>query len=420
MNDYLSDLYKRLSGKMKLGLQRSRQLMAYLHHPESCFRSIHIAGTNGKGSVTAITTSLLQACGYKTGRFTSPHLVNFNERIQIEGQPLSDDRIQEYLQIWQEELDKSGASFFEITTALAFAAFRDEHVDVAVVETGLGGRLDATTVLIPDVSVITRISYDHTQILGNTLTQIAGEKAGILKEGVPCVSCAQDPEVMAVLKSRHEDLLICDPGKIRCTYMCDQGMEISMSGYAGTYTIPLAGRHHLENIQLAVKAAEQFIGRELTEYELDAGLGSVNWPGRFQVLQTEDPICIYDVGHNPGGIAAVCAAADEIYPGKNISYLLGVMKDKQVDDMLDILLKHSRHVSMFPVASQRGFSKDDRNSLPEKYDQLTWYNSVGAALDDLLKTSADRSDVVIILGSHYPAGEIYTYFKDNNDGENYE
>lgn len=245
---------------MKLGRQRAEMLMQELGHPETSFPSIHIAGTNGKGTTTAVSAALLIQCGYKTGRFTSPHLLRFNERIMIDDKEIEDAYIKGFLEKNDDILEKSEASFFEVTTALGFCYFRDKKVDVAVVETGLGGRLDATSVLDPEVSIIATIGYDHTGILGETLAEIAEEKAGIIKANKPLLTLPQGEEILNVFK-RHTSLMsLVDP---KCLFtnikQTKEGMSFNYDRGKESLRFPMSGEHLLSNIALAIKAVELFM-----------------------------------------------------------------------------------------------------------------------------------------------------------------
>ncbi len=406
MQDYLSDLYRKLSGNMKLGRERSEALMEHMDHPERAFRSVHVAGTNGKGTVTAVTASLLEAAGLKTGRFTSPHLVRFNERITVNGEAVPDLYVQRFLKRWDPVLKETAASFFEVTTALGFCYFRDRQADAAVIETGLGGRLDATSVIIPEISVITRIGYDHTEILGETLPLIAAEKAGIIKQGVPVITCPQGPGVTEVLKRHSDRLSVIDPEAVFSDVrLLPEGMRFGMKRFGGSFLISLPGRHQLANIALAFAAAEHLLGRPLSRDETETGLASVVWKGRFEHLGTR-PDVIYDVAHNPEGIRAFCETAAEMYPEKKYYVVLGVLKDKHPEEILNILFGFTDKIWVSPVRSHRSIDEEDLRHFRNVFPRL---KTAATVTEACTRAAAELPDdaVLCILGSHYIAEEVY-------------
>jgi dihydrofolate synthase/folylpolyglutamate synthase len=408
MQDYLSDLYKKLSGKMKLGRQRAEQLMDALDHPEKSFRSIHIAGTNGKGTVTVVAAALLEAAGYKTGRFTSPHLLSFNERICVNREQIDDLYVKEFLKKNETILDRTEASFFEVTTALGFKYFKDQKVDVAVVETGLGGRLDATSVLQPDVTVITHISFDHTSILGNTLREIAGEKAGIIKEKVPLLTAVQENEVIDVFLNHTQLTHIIDPETL-FTHITlgPDGMTFRIRAYENALSIPLTGRHQLGNIALAIRAVETFLDRTLSPDEIQAGFDLVKWKGRFEKI-SQDPDIIYDVAHNPDSIHTFCKTAKEVYPEKHFKVVLGLLQDKSPEIVLMELEQLADEIWIAPVHSHRSMTIDELNDLASRFPRVSVAKDIAAACDEAYE-NMDTKSVLCIVGSHYIAEEVYAW-----------
>ncbi|MDZ7821004.1 MAG: folylpolyglutamate synthase/dihydrofolate synthase family protein [Candidatus Marinimicrobia bacterium] len=408
MQDYLSDLYKRLSGKMKLGRERSEALMRVLRHPERAYPSIHVAGTNGKGSVTVIAAALLGVSGLRTGRFVSPHLVRFHERITVDDREIDDDAVRRYLKQWEKHIDRIRASFFEVSTALAFAWFRDREVDAAVIETGLGGRLDATNVLLPRVVVITAIDYDHTRILGNTLREIAGEKAGIIKKDVPVITVKQKKEVLEVFRSRTADLRILDPEKIFSgVTLVPGGMRFRMEGYDEVFRVPLIGRYQLGNIAMAVAAAEEFLGRPLKASELRNGFAKIVWKGRFEYIGRR-PDIIYDVAHNPGGIRAFCSALKEIYPGKRIFAAVGILRDKHAEEALAYVQAVAEKIWLSPVDSGRSMDTEGIREMAERFPEVYPSENIGDACERAYRELPEHG-VLCILGSHYIAKDVYEW-----------
>ncbi|MCD6447089.1 MAG: bifunctional folylpolyglutamate synthase/dihydrofolate synthase [Candidatus Marinimicrobia bacterium] len=411
MQDYLSNLYKKLSGKMKLGLQRCETLMEELDHPENSFSSIHIAGTNGKGTVTVVAAALLEAVGLKTGRFTSPHLIRFNERICIDREQIEDGYIKKFLEDKDVLLQSTEASFFEVTTALGFSYFKDQKVDAAVVETGLGGRLDATSVLTPRVSVITRIGYDHTNILGETLTEIAHEKAGIIKDEKPVLTGLQEPEVISELRLNSEYLHIVDPDTMFThVKLKPQGMSFRVRTFEQEVTIPIVGRHQLGNIALAIRAVETFLGRTLDVDEIRRGFDLVEWKGRFEHLSS-DPDIIYDVAHNLESIHTFCKTVKEVYPDKTFYVVLGLLQDKSPEKVTMELEMFADKIWIAPVNSHRSIPLDELKDLASRFPRVKVAESIASACGMAYKKMT-KNTVLCILGSHYIADEIYTWIKE--------
>lgn len=419
MQDYLSDLYKKLSGKMKLGRQRAEQLMEELGHPERTFRSIHIAGTNGKGTVTAVAAALLEAAGLKTGRFTSPHLIKFNERICVNRKEISDSYVKSFLKDREELLEKTGASFFEVTTALGFEYFKDQKVDAAVVETGLGGRLDATSVLQPDVTVITSISFDHTGILGNTLREIAHEKAGIIKDKVPLLTAVQDPEVIDEFLEHTQLTHVVDPETMFSDItLSPGGMTFRIRAHRQVLHIPLTGRHQLGNIALAIRAAETLLNRTLEPEEIQAGFDMLDWKGRFELISTS-PDIVYDVAHNPDGIRTFCRTAKEVYPDKKFIVVLGLLGDKDSQKVMQYLDDLAKSIYIAPVHSHRSMGMEELKELASRFPRVNIAESVQKACHDAYDNLSDGS-ILCIIGSHYIAEEVYSWResikkRSNND-----
>ncbi|MDD3966282.1 MAG: folylpolyglutamate synthase/dihydrofolate synthase family protein [Candidatus Neomarinimicrobiota bacterium] len=413
MQDYLSELYRKLSGQMKLGRERCEALMEGLGHPEGAFRSVHVAGTNGKGSVVALTASLLQAAGLKVGRFTSPHLVHFNERISINGQNIDDASVKEFLEKNRALLDRTEASFFEVSTALAFDYFRKQKIDVAVVETGLGGRLDATGVLQPEVSVITSIGRDHMEILGETLTQIAGEKAGIIRNGVPLVTCPQEVGVLEVFRRHTQDIEVVDPQsmftEVRLTPL---GMRFFIYDYARHFSIPLVGRFQLANIAMALKAAARILQRPPLQPEIVHAFEKLVWKGRFERLGAH-PERIYDVAHNPDGVRVFCETLAEVYPQRPRYAVLGILKDKQPAEVLNILQNYVQRIWLCPLPSHRSLQIAELKALTEDFPISEVAESISGACDAAARECGEKG-VLAVLGSHYIAGELYRWSRERN------
>ncbi len=333
-------------------LSRIEGLLEELGNPHRDFRSVHIAGTKGKGSTSAMCESCLRAAGYRTGFYTSPHLHTFRERIRVAGRMISREDVADLVDETRSILENvDGLTTFEAITALGFLHFSRAEIDVAVVEVGLGGRLDATNVLMPDVSVITSLSLDHTYLLGDTLAQIAFEKAGIIKPGVPVISAPQPLEGLDVIEDVSQDRQsplqvvgrdwLVEP---ESASLAGQRFDVACltcedTGLTGGYEIPLLGSHQLENATMAVAALDALRGRgfPLTREVVAQGLRTVHWPGRLEVL-SRAPLVVVDCAHNPYSVGTLVEALNDIFPGQRWVLVYGASIGKDVSGMLETLL----------------------------------------------------------------------------------
>jgi dihydrofolate synthase / folylpolyglutamate synthase len=395
---------------IKLGLENMRRLCAELEHPEKELRCIHIAGTNGKGSVAAMMESVLRQSGYRTGLYTSPHLIDFSERIRVDGKPLDStvlaERVTELRSV-VEKLAQAGVqvTFFEATTALAFAVFRDERLDWVVLETGLGGRLDSTNVVVPVVTAITSIGMDHMEYLGSTLAEIAGEKAGILKSGCPLVLGVMGAEARDVIRARAESLgvEVVEPGDGLPVVWDGARHRMSVTWRDKTYDIGLVGQHQAANAAVALGMIERLrtMGHELPESGVREGLSGVVWPGRFEILQ-DNPSLVLDGGHNPAGLAVALEAWRDCFGGLPGRIVFGCMRDKAVESMIRLLDLPGVNVWLVPVGSPRTADPRSLSSLLRKastrvFDDLAV--AYQAAMDH------PEPEGTLVLGSLYLAGE---------------
>ena len=361
--------------KAEFNLDRMRDLMHLLGDPQNDYPIIHIAGSKGKGSTAAFTASALRAADYRVGLYTSPHLQDFTERMQINGVPIPQDEFAALV----EEIKPSVAQVpfittFELTTALAFLYFSRQKITAAVIEVGLGGRLDATNIVNPLVSVITSLSLEHTAVLGNTLTEIAREKAGIVKEGHPFVSAPQKPEAASVLDLAAEeynvpltlvgrDLMY----KVKKKTIDGQMLEVWMrNGPKMKLSIPLLGDHQVENAVTAYAAliAARQEGLVFNAAQLKQGFAETKWPGRFEIWREKPPI-VLDSAHNPDSFAKLRQTLDEYFPEWPVILIFGVSEDKNVADMLKelasrlekVLLTKSVHPRAVEVQKLVGFAE---------------------------------------------------------------
>jgi dihydrofolate synthase/folylpolyglutamate synthase len=379
----------------KLGLERIRTVLAALGDPQKSFRSVHVAGTNGKGSTCAMIDAGLRSTGVRTGLFTSPHLVEPTERIQIEGIPVSQEQFQRAFEVVHETAGRLDLdchpTYFETVTAMGFWLFRELGVETAVIETGLGGRLDATNVVEPVLTVITPIDFDHEAYLGHTIEAIAGEKAGILKAGVPAVFARQRPEASAVLEARARELGIrvarAEDFEIRDLEIYARGSRFN------GLTCPLAGEHQVENAVTAVLALNE-LG------VAPDGISETSWPGRLEFV-SPNPDVILDGAHNPAGARALARYLTRFYPGQKIWMIYGAMRDKAIEEVAEIL---------FPMAGELIFTAPDssRAVRPEALAELAGRGRCADDLDaalEIVRAEADSDDVVVITGSLFLIGE---------------
>ena len=314
---------------IKLGLQRTRELMAACGNPQSGLPSIQVAGTNGKGSVCAMLANILKTAGYKTGLFTSPHLVNVNERIRLNGIPIPNNEIDIFLQKYREAIEKIEATFFETITAMAFWYFKNKNVDIAILETGLGGRLDSVSVCEPLATVMTSISLDHIEILGETLSEIAFEKAGILKKGVPCISAKQEDEVGVVLIKEGQRI--------------NAPIHFVNDKFPSELIVNIPGTTQHKNAQLAVSALKYINNFDIQKIALKNGLQSVQWLGRNQHIQ-HNPLVIFDVAHNIESIQSFLEYYSSLgITGKSV-LIIAIQARKHIQPLVSTLQKVYKHI----------------------------------------------------------------------------
>jgi dihydrofolate synthase / folylpolyglutamate synthase len=375
-----------------LGLERVRAACVALNHPERSFETIHIAGTNGKGSVAAMVEAMARAAGVRTGLYTSPHLVRFAERIQIAGKPASDDHL---LGALEEVMGRfPDLTFFETATVAAFIIFARMEVQLAVVEVGLGGRLDATNVLTaPRATAVTRIALDHTDRLGSDLASIAREKAGILKPTVPVVTGPLDPVSFAIVRAEAERV----GAPLRLT--ADDG---EIASFVDRHPPSLAGRHQIENAKIAVALAREVA---LPQSAVASGLSAVTWPGRLEAIATSSGEVVLDAAHNPDGAAALAATlASQGRDPARIALVFGAMADKDAGAMLAVLAPHARH--RFYVAPE-GRRATDPTRLVEHLPGVV-ARGIPEALEQA-RAAAGTGGSVLVAGSIFLVGAARAY-----------
>jgi dihydrofolate synthase/folylpolyglutamate synthase len=335
----VEELFPRLTGGIRWGLERTERLLASVGNPHLSYPVIHIGGTNGKGSVSATAASILRAHGLRTGLYTSPHLCTFRERIQIGGNAISEDALLRAAEKLWPAIQAEGASFFEATTAIGFLALAEADVDVAVIEVGLGGRLDSTNVVQPLVTVITNVSLDHVQLLGDTIAAVAREKAGILKNGVPCVTGEVSGSAWDVLREYATTVgaALHPLGReaVDVAHIGMDGTTFRVRNATMELHTPLIGAHQAWNAALAVRAVGLLPDRlRPDERSVEAGVADVEWPGRLQVERIGGRPWIFDVAHNVAGVAALVSALDGLDLPRPRSVVVGVLGDKDWAGML--------------------------------------------------------------------------------------
>jgi dihydrofolate synthase / folylpolyglutamate synthase len=369
---------------VKLGLNNVRCLLSSQGEPQDALQFIHVAGTNGKGSVCAMLESITRAAGIKTGLFTSPHLVKFNERIQIDGIPIDDEAVVRGVHQIQSLIDEERhPTFFEITTALAFDYFRSQGVDLVVLETGLGGRLDATNVINPLVSVLTSIDLDHQKWLGHTLTEIAIEKAGIIKPGVPVVSSPQFAEVRTILEQ------VASKRSATLSYA-----ELPIQDLS----IGLAGSHQRVNAAVAVHALRK-AGIKVNQHAISEGLANVSWPGRFQRIGKR---VILDGAHNPAASKVLVETWMECVGEQRPTIIFGGLRDKDLEGMVSTLSTIAARFLTVPIRSQRAATPAEIQSFVPKHLSADRLDSAAQAL-----ARADHfDDPILVTGSLFLVGEF--------------
>ena len=380
---------------IKLGLENVERLLRALNLPGKDQRIVHVAGTNGKGSVCAMIDSICRAAGYRTGLFTSPHLVTYRERIRVNGEMIGEEEaarglsaLREMIRDWDPH-----PTFFEITTALALDHFKKSGCELIVLETGLGGRLDATNALAPIVSVITPIGYDHEKWLGNTLEAIAGEKAGIIKPRVPVISARQEPEAEKVIRTRARE--------------CDAPLEFVLKPYLGG-PMALAGEHQRENAALAV-AALRAGNIAIAEDAIVRGLAEVEWPARFQRW---DDRTVIDGAHNPAGAQVLAQTWREEFGEKRATIIFAVLREKDVAGICHALAPIAARFILPHIRTERAMPP---NELVSYLSALKLPHSIVPSFGDALESALANPEPILITGSLHFAGEALATLQGDPD-----
>ncbi len=441
-SDTINYLYSLQKYGIKLGLDNTVKLLFCFNNPQASFKSVHIAGTNGKGSTSAMAASILQSAGFKVGLFTSPHLVSFTERIKVNNEQITESEVVELadeiklkveslkLEVKNSKFGTFEPTFFEVVTVMGFLYFKRKNVDWAVIETGMGGRLDATNVLAPEVSVITSISYDHKDFLGETISAIAEEKAGVIKNRIPVVTSEQEPAVMDVIKKKADEkgsgLFIY--GKDFSVTTKKENINGSIFDYRGDMELEgleifLAGRHQILNAALAVKASEVLIRKsaplasKLTAGVIKSGIENTEWHGRLEFISDNPPILI-DGAHNPSASSVLADSLRNNFLNtyRRIILIMGIMADKDIKGIMAPLLPLASDIIFTAPAYERAAQPE---TLARHAASLGFANihiartvkdaiAISSALSPLASASRlgrQLSALTVITGSFYTIGE---------------
>ncbi len=405
--DTLAWLYAREArAGIDLKLERVAAAVERLGHPERCAPALHVAGTNGKGSTAAMLDAMLRAGGRTVGLYTSPHLVSFRERIRVAGEPITEAEVVDGIARLRRDLDDAaGLTAFEVMTLLAWTTFAARGVDAQVLEVGLGGRLDATNVVVPEVAVITSIARDHEQFLGDTIAAIAAEKAGIVKPGVPVVSgaageagdvvAARAAAVGSTLSRLQRDFALAPDADGRLVYRSD---ATRVDGV----TLGLAGRHQRDNAALALRAVEIAPTVRVAPEAMRAGLAAVRWPGRLQLVRRA-PDVVLDGAHNPAGVDGLVEEMRSLAAGRTVRVLFGVMRDKHWRAMLDAIATLAAAVIVTRPRQPR--SADPTDVARTSPVAATVVEDPAAAYAEIVAMSAP-ADVVLVTGSLFLVGDV--------------
>tara|TARA_B100002051_G_scaffold274265_1_gene314995 strand:+ start:1698 stop:2939 length:1242 start_codon:yes stop_codon:yes gene_type:complete len=402
----LEDLFALQRLGIKVGLEHTEKLLNAIGNPHFNLNFIHIAGTNGKGSTSAIISRILIESGLNVGLYTSPHLVSFNERIQVNNQNISDHDIALFMKHNSDYIKKINTTFFETTTAMAFDYFNKKSVDIAVIETGLGGRLDSTNVISPLVCGITSISLDHSDILGDTIEEIAKEKAGIIKKNTPIYIYEQKENIIEEIKKKSAKncapLTIIKSSDVDILLSNNQGSLFKYKGW--NINLPLIGEHQVQNCSLAIDIVEFVLG-SINEEILNKATSKISWPGRMEKLVGEN--IYYDVAHNYDAIRALINTVKKIYPEKKIVGLFCIKAEKNIGLICGLLRKYFAKVIICQDKGEYLLSIKSLSKILKK--EKINYSEVKTVREgiNILKSADMEGNVKLIFGSHYIAKEVY-------------
>lgn len=399
-------------------LARPRQVLETLGNPHEAYPIIHITGTKGKGSVGAMCAASLEAAGLRVGLYSSPHLQNFRERFRVNNYLISEQELIDLITVIRPSVDSvPDITWFEVTTALAFLYFAQQKVDVAVIEVGLGGRLDATNVVMPVVSVITSLSYDHTYLLGDSLAAIAREKGGIIKPGIPVVTAPQPPEALAVLTEiaaeRHAPLTVIGqdwyytPG--RSAWNRQEFTAWRAGQEPQTYSTSLPGEHQALNAVVALAALEavRWAGLPVSQEHARAGFSQVDWPGRLEVVEHE-PLMVLDAAHNAASARRLVAALNDLFPKRPLALIFGASADKDIDGMFEALLPTVDFLIVAQAVHPRALNPDELAAKARQSGFAGRIDKIPSAADALAQATLLTGPVglICVTGSLFIVGEM--------------
>lgn len=411
------------------GLERTYKLLEYLGNPQKDLKLIHIAGTNGKGSTASMITEILMGAGYKTGMYTSPFIEEFEERIQINRNNIPKEilaRLMDEVKIAVDKVVEGGYNHpteFEIITVLMLLYFKKENIDFGVIEVGLGGTLDSTNVITPILQIITSISFDHTNLLGNTLEEIAREKAGIIKSGIPTVIYPQKEEVLKVIKNKcmevNSELYISSNEEFKFENVVNEDKPYQLLKYRDEVNIllPLLGEHQIMNLSVAIKVIKVLNNRNIvniSEETIIKSIKNVSWKGRLEVL-SNSPYIIIDGAHNIQGIETLSKNIKKYFKYENLYLILGILADKDVDEMIKVITPMAKNVYAVTPNSIRAELADDLKNEVIKYNKnCKSYDDYEEAYIEAIK-NAGENDIIVASGSLYMIGDMRKIINKNLD-----
>ncbi len=419
----LNELYRLERFGIKLGLETITELLGHMGNPHRRFKTVHVTGTNGKGSVCAFAASVLRKAGYRVGLYTSPHLVRFNERIQIDGAEIPDADVARIYAEMQPAIAKtSGGSkvrqptFFEVTTAMAFHYFAERAIDIGVIEVGMGGRMDATNVIHPLVAVVTRIGLEHTEHLGKTEDRIAREKAGIIKPGCRVVTVDQPTAPLIIAQAHALGCPVAVVGQdVRYERLgfdrTGQRLRIADGGSI-ELTIPLLGSYQPENAAIAYAAVRGLsqMGLEIPEGAIVAGFKETSWPGRMQIVRSH-PTVIVDGTHNAPGVPTLATSLKELFPGEKPVFVLGILDDKDLGTFANALGPIASRLVIARPETPRAYPPETiARAFSSHFEEPLIVAKVSEAVDRAISI-AGRDGLVVVTGSIYTAGEALAHLQ---------
>ena len=392
-------MYQKVGGSAyRPGLERILAMDTHLEHPHRTFKSIHVAGTNGKGSTSHILASVLQSAGYKVGLYTSPHLLDFRERIKVNGQLITEKNVIQFIERHAAYFESEQISFFEMTVGMAFSHFKERQVDYAIVEVGLGGRLDATNIIMPVLSVITNIGLDHTEFLGTTRTQIAKEKAGIIKSGIPVVVGQKDKETQKVF----EEIALKQSAKLTFVKVQNQHWETDLNGV-----------YQAQNIQTALTALACLDVHKIDLNTLKQGLKNVisntGLLGRWQII-SDSPQLILDVGHNKEGLSFLATELQKL-AFDHLHLIMGFVKGKKVVDLISLFPSEASFYLSSPKIDRAIPLSTLKAELTGSSKNIDFFPTVIDALNKA-RSSANVNDLILVCGSTFVVAEVLSFIKN--------